>query len=185
MIATVVYDILNEGWPLEPFVLLLGLLWLAVIFFRNGWGFKKTMRTTKARRWREGVVALLVLTMGGVGLGNMLYQRYRCLTWATGGDFHVVEGEVQSFSETRNDDFFSVGGVQFQIAGSDLTRGALGQRSREGGPIRPGMKVKIAYQDGRILRVERLESRKVQGRNGEEEGRSESRRVAVRGAGAG
>jgi hypothetical protein len=183
MIATVLYDILNEGWPLEPFVLLLGLLWLAVIFFRNGWGFK---RTAKSRRWGEGLAVLLVLAAGGAGLGNMLYQRYRCLSWASGGHFQVVEGEVKSFSETRNDDFFIVGGVQFHIAGSDLTRGALGQRSREGGPIRPGMKVKIAHHDGRILKVERLESRQVRGRNGNEEPRPEpNTTVAARGTEAG
>jgi len=71
------------------------------------------------------------------------------------GDCKTVEGPVENFHTgyEQKDESFSVQGVSFEYSDYTIT-GAFNHMASQGGPIRPGLPVRICYRDGDILRLE-------------------------------
>jgi hypothetical protein len=93
-----------------------------------------------------------------VGAFTSTYPEYRqCLAAYRSGHCSLVEGEVEHFQpapyDNRQDECFTVQGVQFRYAGNEIQPG-FSQTASHGGPIREGLPVRVAYYRGRILRLE-------------------------------
>ena len=73
------------------------------------------------------------------------------------GKCEVVQGVVENFQPMPTDDHgresFTVRGVRFEYSDWSLTAG-FNNTTLHGGPIRPGLPVRICYRDGLILRLE-------------------------------
>jgi hypothetical protein len=107
--------------------------------------------------WPAGPWAF-VLLLGFVAFFGVYYERYRCRNWAREGSFKTVEGVVDNFHREpiggHGPETFTVGGVFFACSPSNLDRAGFNKTTRGGSPIRPGARVRICYQNGRILRLE-------------------------------
>ncbi len=73
------------------------------------------------------------------------------------GDYQTVEGVVYDFHpmpyEGHQDECFSVQDQQFCYSDYEIAPG-FNNATSHGGPIRSGLPVRIAYRDGRILRLD-------------------------------
>lgn len=152
----VAYDILDEGIGAKPFLLLFGFLAGA------GIGTVVLVRAYRLRQSTKVAFVAVWLTIwvcaGGLGSGNVLLQRYRCLEWARSGDFQVVEGEVRDFQpmppEGHAAESFTVSGVRFDYSDYDASKGAFNNAATRGGPIQAGRYFRISHHHGRILKIE-------------------------------
>ena len=99
-----------------------------------------------------------MLLVGFVAFFGVYYERYRCRNWAREGSFKTVEGVVENFHPEptggHGPETFTVGGVFFACSPNNLDRAGFNKTTRGGSPIRPGARVRICYQNGRILRLE-------------------------------
>jgi hypothetical protein len=96
--------------------------------------------------------------LGGVGLGNVFYQRWRCISWARAEDFAVVEGRVHDFVPMpyagHADESFGVGDTRFSYSDFNISKGGFNNTASHGGPIREGLYVRVSHRNGRILKLE-------------------------------
>jgi len=98
------------------------------------------------------IAAITTLWVGIAFWGT--YGEYRRLadSLASGG-YEIVEGAVENYASTENNEKFSVAGVWFEYGDSRVSS-AFNNTAANGGPIRPGLHVRIAHVDGSILRLE-------------------------------
>jgi hypothetical protein len=99
----------------------------------------------------------LCLGGGGVAAGAHLYGAWQAVRAAGEGDYEVVEGPVADYKLTggngRWNESFTVSGVGFRYSEGSLGVG-FGRVAPRGGPIAPGVYVRIAHRGNAILRVE-------------------------------
>ena len=145
-----VYDAANVG--LDYWIILMvpaGPCFMGLIYY-----FRRNQRwaATFAVVWSIGWIAL-----GGVGAYNVNFQRLRCAQWVRSGEYRVVEGVVSDFhpipATGHDSERFTVDGVRFEYSDNDLSKGGFNNAASLGGPIKTGLRVKIAYNQGRILRL--------------------------------
>lgn len=114
----------------------------------------------KRRRFMRLFGALLI----AAGLGGAVWiwrasvgQRERVLAALRGGRYVAVEGVVQHFrpgaADSHPPEEFDVGGRHYRYAPSELLYG-FSQVAGAGGPVREGLRVRIADVDGLIARLE-------------------------------
>src|SRR5450631_3503007 len=88
---------------------------------------------------------------------SVLREDSRALSAYQKGDYHLVEGTVTDFHpmpyEGHRDECFSVQDQRFCYSDYEVAPGFRNTASH-GGPIRSGLPVRIAYLDGRILRLD-------------------------------
>lgn len=74
------------------------------------------------------------------------------------GQYSVVEGVVEGFHpmpyEGHQEECFVVQKEEFCYSDYDVSKPGFNHSASHGGPIRAGLPVRIAYRDGRILRLE-------------------------------
>lgn len=110
------------------------------------------------RRWPALWVGLLIA--GFVAAASLIVGQ----SWDAsarrvleGGDFKVVEGEVRNFKPMpyggRVYESFEVSGVPFRYSDYEVSAG-FNNAASHGGPIREGLRVRIAYVGNTILRLE-------------------------------
>jgi hypothetical protein len=152
MSYVVVYDILESRSGAEVGVVGLLLGTLIGIFF--------LLRDIKRQR-RFGIIFSIIwltgwIFLGSVGFGNIYYQHSQCMQWARSGDYQMVEGPIVNFKEyTRGEgERFSVGNVHFEYSSYDLSVCGFKHFGNKGNPIQDGLQVRIAYRDGKILKLE-------------------------------
>jgi hypothetical protein len=99
-----------------------------------------------------------VLLLGGLGSSNVIHQYVQCKRWSESRDYSLVEGTVTNFhpmpKSGHDTERFTVEGVKFEYSDFDLSKGGFNNTASHGGPIREGLPVRIAYRDGRILKLE-------------------------------
>lgn len=148
----VFYDILKSwsGAEYGTLVLLMGAL-LGIFLLLKSIKRRKIIETIFVSIWIIGWVCL-----GSVGFGNVYYQHFRCSQWARSGDYQTIEGPIEYFEEySRGEgERFSVGNVHFEYSSFNLSVCGFKQLVSEGSPIKNGLQVRIAYKDGRILKLE-------------------------------
>ena len=97
-----------------------------------------------------------VIWVGGIG-SSILAGDWRAFTAYQKGDYRTVEGIVSDFHpmpyEGHQDECFSVQDHRFCYSDYEIAPGFHNAASH-GGPIRSGLQVRIAYHDGRILRLD-------------------------------
>ncbi len=151
------YDVLDQAYD-DRMWLLVGLVVLVVVSLVAILDAKRH----RPRRLGRGSV-IVVFSSLTLGLGWMVLgafaERSRCLTWALNNEFTVVEGNIEDYkpmpSHEHGKESFTVGGVFFQYSDYDnLSNGGFVQTASHGGPIRPGLHVRISYHQDRILKVE-------------------------------
>ncbi len=147
----VVYDILNEPTDIS-FIL----VWIAGIIVGTGfllYGIRLHNRFHRifSSIWLSGWIIL-----GGLGFGNVYFQRAQCNSWARVGDVQLAEGPITDFkpSDGHHDEEFTVGDTTFKYADNDLSRCGFSNTTAYGGPIHSGLQVRIAHHGGHILKLE-------------------------------
>lgn len=100
------------------------------------------------------VVVFMALTLSPAGVADM-YARAR-ETYAR-GDYATVEGQVSNFHPMpysgHENEAFSVNGVQFSYS-DYVVSPCFSNTASHGGPIREGLRVRIAYSGNCILKLE-------------------------------
>ena len=162
------YDVLNDGPPWLGVAFAILLFLFAVAFFLEIVERISGKRPSPRLR-RPGdiavlpfaVVIVLFLFMGclGVFLTSYTYgafvQQQHCQEWVRAGQYQVTEGTVADYQYRR-------AGPRFRVADSsfDLLNGSAGFTGRFNvpgtaeGSLRDGLRVRLAHQEGFILRVE-------------------------------
>jgi hypothetical protein len=153
----VVYDKLTEGFGLAPFLLLaaaaggVGLGLVVVFYARRRPGCHLTVF------WLVWLIPWVVaLTLG---VPSVFREHWRCLKWASSGDFRVVEGEVADFKPMPSNghgwESFVVDGTTFRYSDHGMfINGGFCTTASNGGPMREGLYVRISYHGDRILKIE-------------------------------
>jgi hypothetical protein len=149
----IVYDILNEGYGIEPFLLVLiaGCLALA-LYFQIVLVFESGILSREARDFAPIIlvpVMMVILIFSGV---NTFQTRGECLERAVQGNFSVSEGVVKNLVSRSKRESFSVNNHNFEYSSYDLTECGFNLNSAT--TIREGMYVKISFANGRILKIE-------------------------------
>lgn len=150
---TTVYQIaqLAPDWPFAC-IGLLPLMGGAVIL----WG-KRRFKWTKLH-WLFAVFLCVFgfIWVGGVGR-SVLVADWNAFTAYQKGDYRTVEGIAYNFNpmpyEGHQDECFSVQDQRFCYSDFEIAPGFHNATSH-GGPIRSALPVRIAYRDGRILRLD-------------------------------
>ena len=120
------------------------------------WG-KRRLKWTKPH-WLFAIFCCVfgVLWVGGVG-SSVLAADWQALTAYQKGDYQTVEGIVSDFHpmpyEGHQDECFSVQNHRFCYSDYEIAPGFHNAASH-GGPIRNGLQVRLAFHDGRILRLD-------------------------------
>lgn len=168
---TLFYDIRQAGPPgglaLAALAFILGavtaaLLWSALR--RRGRRRSLRRRDTPATQ-SLGTNLGQLLIFGAVGAlfalvtaqATGVFAHNRCSGWMESGDVQMIQGPVSEFvaaEKSGGEERFSVSGVRFIFSGNDPSRCGFKQTSADGGPLREGLQVRIAYRDGAILRLE-------------------------------
>ena len=159
MNASVYYDILEENYVLREFV---PFLVLSIFIFI---GLVMSVYLVKERAWatlrRRSFLMLMFLVLPSVFLGFLVFERNQCLEWARNGNFSIVEGTVTKFKPMpysgHQMESFEVDGIRFEYSDFNLNSGGFNNTTSHGGPIREGLSVRIAYNSGRILKIEHVE----------------------------
>ena len=99
-----------------------------------------------------------VFLLGWLGAGNVIHQHLQCKEWLESKNYNIVEGVVENFhpmpKSGHDTERFTVKNVKFEFSDFDLSKGGFNNTSSHGGPIREGLPVRIAYKNGRILKLE-------------------------------
>jgi hypothetical protein len=123
-----------------------------------------------ALSWFPGLFAHWPWTPAGIRVFGQLFAGFAAVWtavsfWATyslyldladqlvKGRYEVVEGPVEDYKRSETEESFSVRGVVFSYSSSAPTS-AFNHTAAEGGPVRPGLYVRITHVDGKILRLE-------------------------------
>jgi hypothetical protein len=152
----VVYDVLEDG--ISGMRLVVPLAWFVGLVVIGG-AFVIQFRQ---RAYTQAVVIAFSYVFwscaGMFGVSNVVEQQVRCMNWARSGTFDVVEGEVRQFQPAspmgKGYESFSVSGIPFRYSNNNLSRGGFHNVASRGGPMRPGLYVRIAHREGRILKIE-------------------------------
>jgi len=153
----VVFDVSTEGYRGWAFVL--GLLFFLTVGV--GWILWSRQFPDPRHRWFQRsrpyvFTAFTLCVMSGLNIN--MYREYRLLTGRLqAGNYQVVEGEVEEFDpmpwEGHKDESFVVAGHRYSYSDYDGSAG-FNRTSSHGGPIRQGLRVRIADIDGVIARLE-------------------------------
>jgi hypothetical protein len=151
----VVYDILTSsewrGWDVLPHFL--------------GGVFAITFGILKLRSdrsiSREGVFPIVIgaifCLVSTIFMVSSSSQDAKCRDEARRG-LVTVEGIVENFHPMpyggHDQEHFTVGGEQFSYTDFDISECGFHQSASHGGPIRPGLHVRIGHRAGRILKIE-------------------------------
>jgi hypothetical protein len=94
--------------------------------------------------------------VGALGFGSWFFHILRCRHWARTGNYSIVEGVIKQFHpmpyEGHDWERITVGGTEFMYADFDVP-GGFNNTQSHGGPLHEGLNVRIAYHDGKILRL--------------------------------
>jgi hypothetical protein len=143
-----------RNWPFPAFGLIFVMIGI-VLVFKPAW-------VPFGHRWlRQGLFPWLYLLFAiawtissGLAVG---LDSYRAVQALRSGSYSVVQGEVENFTpmpiEGHADEQFDVGGVHFAYSDFEVTAG-FNNSASHGGPIRPGLPVRIAYRGNEILRLQ-------------------------------
>lgn len=151
----VVYDILRDGIGIAPVGVCLGML------AGLGVGVFALVSQLRQRKPVIGIAIWLVLWTAGtvVGGGNVLYQHFRCVSWARSGNFQTVEGPVSQFqpkTRTHKSESFVVQGITFSYSNASLGEGGFRYCFGPDGLMHEGAHVRVSHREGRILKLEIL-----------------------------
>src|SRR5262245_12227614 len=155
---TLRYDVRTRTTWIAPCLMLLGvaagtaaLLFAAVHSYRERYPSQLVM---------VALALALCLGVGGYAAGLYTYHTWQVVWAAERGNYAVVEGPVQEYDLAPYEDgwseSFTVGGVPFHYQSPALHVG-FNRPAPRGGPIRPGMYVRIAHRGNAILRVDTRE----------------------------
>lgn len=124
----------------------------AVIF----WG-RRRFRWTQPHWLLAAFFCLFGVLWLGIAEASVLSVDWQAFTAYQKGDYQTVEGIVTNFHpmpyEGHQDECFSVQDQRFCYSDFGGGPGFHNSASR-GGPIRPGLQVRIVYREGRILRLD-------------------------------
>ena len=146
----IVYDASTAGFQYGVIAVVLVMVTFGAVVII--WGSQKIPRTLSIL-WTSGW-----LLLGGLGAANVNYQRWQCRQWAkTPQQYDLVEGPVADYKlktiSGHSTEQFQVNGVRFKYSDHDISKGGFNDTAFNGGPIREGLQVRIAYRDGRILKL--------------------------------
>lgn len=153
----VVFDILDvgySGWHVAMIPAMVG----AGFGLATFWSHRIRRRDTSASRIREGVIlgaATLIAGVVALVIIAVSFTEHRHLREARRrGDGAISEGVVSDFVPEQPNghprESFAVGSRRFSYSSSDITSGFHWTAGR-GGPIKEGMRVRIADIDGSII----------------------------------
>jgi hypothetical protein len=149
------YDIRTRTTWVAPVLLLFGVLLVTAAPAFAAW------RSYRERDWFQLVAVgfgfALCPGAAGVAAGMHLHGAWQAVRDAGEGNYDVVEGPVADYElkggSGRWWESFTVGGVAFRYGDGSLSVG-LTRTAPNGGPIAPGVYVRIAHRGNVILRVE-------------------------------
>lgn len=154
----VLYDVLDDGWPLAP----LSVAGYALLFVAAWLWLRRRQRTSSSGTFRRfpwlllGLGVLVVLIFAAVGI-DALVQHRQCREWARAGQYEVLEGTVSEYvrgGKTSNEQF-QVGDWKYSATGrSAAYRGQFTTKGATRDALHNGLRVRIAHRDGHILRLE-------------------------------
>ena len=157
----VVYDLGTAGFDIWPFpgaaLILAGIGVFAVCFPRRAMEFTNMTGRPKSF-WGFWILWVVFMVPMAVLMFTGSYNEHKRLKDAyLAGQYQVVEGPVENLAAPPPDggsrESFSVGGASFTYSDNEDEPGF--KRTRfEGGPIREGDHVRIAYIGPRIVRLE-------------------------------
>lgn len=147
----VYYDILLAKSGVEGSITTIISIALVVFLLKRSLKTRMQLESIFLIAWLIGVISL-----GGLGYGNVYYQHFRCTQWMRTGNYQIVEGRVADFVPYHKPkkEHFSVNAAYFEYSPYDLTVCGFKQLARDGSPIKDGLMVRITYQEGRILKLE-------------------------------
>jgi len=145
-----VFEIGLKSFPWVGFV-------MPVVFIVIGIGLIRLSGGSQIRQVVGGFAVIfcgLVVALLGVRLiPDFVEERHAYVT----GNYSVVEGPVEDFHPMpfrgHQDERFRVRAKSFSYSSFDLTS-CFHSAASHGGPIRPGLDVRIYFTDGCILRLE-------------------------------
>jgi hypothetical protein len=150
---TPIFDISSAPYPWRWLAVLLAASLIALPLLTvwvRGRSSKKKITAVVIVPW---VLALLAAVVSGLSL----YSYWRLSGALTSGRGDVVEGVVAAFSPMppngHAEEFFWVAGVRFGYS-PVLLAPEFQATAIDGGPIREGLRVRITYFEGKILRLE-------------------------------
>ena len=152
MSYSVVYDVSRDSVAIS--------LWFALFLGLAVFG------TLGAINWRQRPLSRPVLLCAAFVWvscwASVIYVQARALSSCRHllhtGRVKVVEGTVQDFVPMRylsnGLESFAVSNVRFSYSDFDLSQCGFRNTASHGGPITPGLQVRITYSDNSILRLE-------------------------------
>jgi hypothetical protein len=164
-----VYDVLNDGFPWFGVVFATVPLLLAVASFLEILKRVQRKQSPSAPGHRVSgleaapfvLVLVLFLFTGSVAavFASLTYdgfmQRQRCKEWARAGKYEITEGTVTDYQYRKAGPAFRVAGLSFDLL--DRSGGFTGRFNVPGATqdsLREGLPIRLAHQEGYILRVE-------------------------------
>ena len=161
----VVYDVLNDSFPwfgvVFAFIPLLLATALFLEFLERVRGNKVSATPARASGLPIPllIVSILILTCAGLFIAANTYESYvrqlECKEWVRTGQYQVTEGTVADYHFLRVGPSFRVADSSFDLMQNSA--GFTGRFNAPGAPedlFRDGLRVRLAHQDGLILRVE-------------------------------
>jgi hypothetical protein len=147
----VLFDVTRDGYP-PLWAVICGLLILALGII----GLILRYRSKFAAWFPLFLVLFAMLCITGI-LVSIGLGRYRLSSALRNGQCEVAEGVVTDFQpmpvEGHTDESFVVGGNRFEYSDYDLRPG-FHQSLSHGGPIHPGLYVRVFHVRGEIARIE-------------------------------
>jgi hypothetical protein len=145
-----VFEIGLRSFPWAIFV-------VPTLFIIAGGALVRYPRGKQIRQAVGGILIILsilfIVLMAGGAVTDFIEARYDY----SRGHFSVIEGAVENFHpmphEGHQQESFTVNGVAFFYSDFDSSP-CFRNASSRGGPIRPGLAVRIAYHQGCILRLD-------------------------------
>lgn len=146
---TTVYQItqLAPDWPL---------IWFGVAPLVVGAVIVLGIRRFKwtKRLWPFAVLSCVIGVMWVAAIGwSTLIRNRQALRAFQNGEYRTIEGVVSDFRQGRQKECFSVQDQRFCYSDYEIAPG-FHTAASHGGPIRTGLQVRIAYREGRILRLD-------------------------------
>jgi hypothetical protein len=168
MTYRVVYDVLDSESSLQNSgglrILLVALVFMILLIFVywRSLGYQEGRPLSgqdQGPRILGGIFFLGLFVLAGAWeVATQTYPEYveeqRCKEWARSGDYQTAEGPVIHLGKNS----FQVGEARFpyfrKYSNTGGFYGKFTAPGTEGLRLRPGLKVRIAHQEGRILRIE-------------------------------
>jgi hypothetical protein len=158
-----VFDIASEGYKAWKFVapgfgfIVLCLLMVRFHKYLPFWPLKVTDKFKKG----YAILGLAFCIFWTVTSFYSTYGQYHRLMKArNAGTYSTVEGKVTDFipmpHEGHKNESFTVGGKRFEYSDFEVSAG-FNNTASHGGPIKPGLQVRIAYVGNSIVKLEVVE----------------------------